>query len=315
MRVFAAALLATVSCVPLSYADEPSHITIVPATPLLRRDVVGIVGHPTIFTFPDDESIYRVPQTATPDKGGALIDAKWEGLAPTDTKDVPLGNNLPLWPVEAGESTMTIITMTKDGKQKVYPLHLIALPDSPDALNRTDVTLNMVYKGSTVRAVPTAPTMPAAHLSPIGARVQPIKAWHASLQRADAEEHIRTDAFNGADGACHYHAQGMRPNGITPLCPMDNGIWTIMRFPGLSQKPAVYSVNADNSDGRLMRQHSNGDFVVIEEIAPRFRLRLGDDVLDIVNDSYDPAGKPTGTGTVAPTVVRDLIRAKAVGNE
>ena len=121
---------------------------------------------------------------------------------------------------------------------------------------------------------------------------------------------MRTDAFNGADGACHYLAKGRRPTPIEPRCPMDNGQWTLMRFPGLSEKPAVYVVG-DGGGERLARQHGAGDFVVVEEIAPHFRLRLGSDVLDIINTAYDPAGKPTGTGTTAPTVERDLLQAKS----
>jgi len=91
---------------------------------------------------------------------------------------------------------------------------------------------------------------------------------------------------------------------------MDNGEWTLMRFPGLSEKPAVYIVGPDNSE-RLARQHGDGDFVVVEEIAQHFRLRLGPAVLDIVNQAYDPAGRPAGTGTTSPTVQRDVIQAKS----
>ena len=87
-----------------------------------------------------------------------------------------------------------------------------------------------------------------------------------------------------------------------------------MRFPGLSEKPAVYVVGSDGSE-RLARQHAAGDFVVVEEIAPHFRLRLGPNVLDIINTAYDPAGKPTGTGTTAPTVERDILQAKSPMSE
>ena len=66
-----------------------------------------------------------------------------------------------------------------------------------------------------------------------------------------------------------------------------------MRFPGLSKKPAIYIVGDDGSE-RLARQHAAGDFIVIEEIAPHFRLRLGPDVLDILNTAYNPAGIAAG---------------------
>ena len=91
---------------------------------------------------------------------------------------------------------------------------------------------------------------------------------------------------------------------------MDNGEWTLMRFPGLSEKPAVYIVGIDNSE-RLARQHGAGDFVVVEEIAQHFRLRLGPNVLDILNQAYDPAGSPPAPARRAPTVKRDVIQAKS----
>jgi type IV secretory pathway VirB9-like protein len=50
---------------------------------------------------------------------------------------------------------------------------------------------------------------------------------------------------------------------------------------------------------------------VVEEIAQHFRLRLGPSVLDVINTAYDPAGKPTGTGTTTPTVRRDILSAKS----
>ena len=141
-------------------------------------------------------------------------------------------------------------------------------------------------------------------------RPQAIRRRPSTIAQMAAEEQLRTDAFNGADGSCHYVAKGRWPTPIQPRCPMDNGQWTLMRFPGLSAKPAVYVVGDDGSE-RLARQHGTGDFVVVEEIAAHFRLRLGPSVLDILNTAYDSAGKPTGTGTTAPTVQRDILQAKA----
>jgi type IV secretion system protein VirB9 len=81
-----------------------------------------------------------------------------------------------------------------------------------------------------------------------------------------------------------------------------------MRFPGLSKKPAAYIVGNDGSE-RLARQHGARDFVVVEELAAHFRLRLGPDVLDIIDQAFNPAGADPGTGTPAPGVTRQLLRA------
>ncbi len=275
-------------------------------SPLKRTEVVGVIGQPTTITFPAGESVYRVVQSGKPDKDGTLADAGWEGASPSEIKDTPLGNNLTLWPVVPGESTMSVITMSSEGTQKVYPFRLLAKPDGAGVADSPDVVLNLIFKGGATPKAAPAPAIQKANFTRVWAARQKAKQAEQEI----AEQHLRTDAFNGSDGTCHYIAQGIRPTPIEPRCPMDNGEWTLMRFPGLSEKPAVYIVGPDNSE-RLARQHGAGDFVVVEEIAQHFRLRLGPDVLDIVNQAYDPAGRPAGTGTTSPTVKRDVIQAKS----
>jgi type IV secretion system protein VirB9 len=312
MRLAAAILLVSVSLAALgqsSAADTPqsaAQIRVVPYSPLLRTEIIGVIGQPTTITFPPGESVYRVVQTGKPDKNGSLADAGWQGAAPSEIKDTPLGNNLTLWPVVPGESTMTVITMSAAGAQKVYPFRLVARPDSDGAADTPGVVLNLIFKGG----AGVGSEVPAPAHKPQVVRAAAIRRRTSQLAQAAVEEQLRTDAFNGADGSCHYLAKGRRPTPIQPRCPMDNGQWTLMRFPGLSAKPAVYVV-ADDGSERLARQHGAGDFVVVEEIAPHFRLRLGANVLDILNTAYDPVGEPTGTGTTAPTVRRDILQAKS----
>lgn len=311
MRSAAALLLASVSLAALGQAaaadtvQSAAQIRVVAYSLLLRTEIVGVIGQPTTITFPPGESVYRVVQTGKPDKNGSLADAGWQGAAPSEIKDAPLGNNLTLWPVMPGESTMTVITMSAEGAQKVYPFRLLARPDSDGAAAMPGVVLNLIFKGAAM-----APGVPAAARTASVVRTKTItKHGVSTIAQAAAEERLRTDAFNGADRACHYIAKGRWPSPIQPRCPMDNGQWTLLRFPGLSEKPAVYVVG-DDAGERLARQHGAGDFVVVEEIAQHFRLRLGPSVLDVINTAYNPAGKPTGTGTTAPTVRRDILQAK-----
>jgi type IV secretion system protein VirB9 len=312
MRMTSAILLAAVSLAVIEHpaiaqdtSQAAAQIRVESYSPLKRTEIIGVIGQPTTITFPVGESVYRVVQSGKPDKDGTLADAGWEGASPAEIKDTPLGNNLTLWPVVPGESTMSVITMSATGIQKVYPFRLVARPDDAGSEDSPNVVLNLIFKGG---ATPD----PAPAVQPVAApRIMPSARQRArQAAQAIAEQRLRTDAFNGADRTCHYIAKGREPNPITPRCPMDNGEWTLLRFPGLSEKPAVYIVGSDNSE-RLARQHGAGDFVVVEEIAPHFRLRLGSSVLDILNEAYDPAGRPTGTGTTSPTVSRDIIQAKS----
>lgn len=304
-----AILVASVALTAFYYpalADDVSQIRVVGYSPTQRTEIVGVVGQPTTITFPIGEQVYRVVQTGSVSKDGIVGDAGWQGPSPADIKENPLGNNLTLWPAAASTSTtMTVITKTANDEQKVYPFHLTSLTTGNE--NLTGVTFNLIFKGTATTAAAT----PAATPSP--AAIQAWKERQAVKMKAqaDAEERIRTEAFNNANGACHYHAVGPRDSPITPRCPISNGEWVLMRFPGLSQKPAVYAVTGEkNTDERLVRQHGAGDFIVVEEIDQHFRLRLGDNVLDIVDDEFNPAGTPHGS-TIAPGVVRELIQAQA----
>lgn len=316
-KIAVAALLATVAMTPLAMAARitgPSpadDIRVVVYSPIKRVEIIGVVGQPTTITFPLGESVYRVVQTGKPNPNGSIGDAGWQGASADELKSSPLGNNLTLWPAVAGDSTMTVITMTMKNEQKVYPFKLVAKAKDDGG----DPIFNLIYRGGAVSAAPAATAAgddPPPRVSRARARKQLTAA-----EEAAADEQLRTDSFNGPT-PCHYVAKGKYPNGITPLCPMDNQQWTLMRFPGLSKKPSVYT-EADGSDcgaddmkhERVARQHGAGDFIVVEEIAPRFCLRLGSEVLEIINTAWSPIGADPGTGTITPAVNRDIIKAKA----
>jgi type IV secretory pathway VirB9-like protein len=314
-RTFGAALLlASVSVPALSHAatqsaatpDSGAQIRVVAYSPVRRTEIVGLIGQPTTITFPQGENVYRVVQTGRLTKEGSLGDAGWQGASAADVKDTPLGNNLTLWPATLGESTMSVITVTSTGVQKVYPFRLVAISDSDGAADAPGVTLNLIFKGGTASVTEASASDPPGD-DPPAPRIK--RRRHDINERAVAAMRLRTDSFNPADDRCHYVAKGVHPNSLEPRCPLSNGVWTLMRFPGLSKKPAIYIVGRDGSE-RLARQHAAGDFIVIEEIAPHFRLRLGPDVLDILNTAYNPAGSPPDTGTTAPTVQRDILQAK-----
>jgi type IV secretion system protein VirB9 len=50
----------------------------------------------------------------------------------------------------------------------------------------------------------------------------------------------------------------------------------------------------------------DGDLVVVHELAQRFVLRLGDEVVGLWNDAYDMDGAPPKDGTTVSGVKRVL---------
>ncbi len=76
-----------------------------------------------------------------------------------------------------------------------------------------------------------------------------------------------------------------------------------------SEKPAVYVVG---SDGTNTSRGSTPPAILSWSRRSRRTSGCGSapNLLNILNTAYDPAGKPTGTGTTAPTVERDILQAK-----
>ena len=306
----------------------PGEIRVVGYSALKRTEVTGIVGEPTTIVFPTSESVYRIVQSKTPNGKGELTETGWvppkseEGKPP-----IELGNQLPMWPISEGTTSLTVTTCIpeeqghcKYGSQKPYYFRLTAISKDA-AVTDPNVTTALIFKGGVSPSGGGIVPAPATHLAamtgddPPPKRAPSKRKRQAEAELAEAQERLRTDSFN-ATGGCHYNAQGPKDSPITPLCPMDNGIWTLFRFSGLSPKPAVYVSDPTKLCGvdkgiheRLVRQGAADDLVVVQEIAQRFCLRLGDNVLQVDNLAYSPSGKPTGTGTIAPTVNRVILKA------
>lgn len=94
--------------------------------------------------------------------------------------------------------------------------------------------------------------------------------------------------------------------GATALQPSevsDNGRFTVLRFPGNQQVPAIYQVESTGTES-LVPFDVRGEFVVVHAVVRQLRLRRGRDVLCIWNQAFEPYGSAAGTGTAAGDVER-----------
>jgi len=104
-----------------------------------------------------------------------------------------------------------------------------------------------------------------------------------------------------------YSMQVMRHSDmIAPKRMYDDGRFTYITIPGNREMPAVFRVADDKTESltnshmecsNLARQCS--DTIVVHEVAKRFVLRLGNEVVGLWNDAYDPDGVPPEDGMVA----------------
>ncbi|WP_255631194.1 TrbG/VirB9 family P-type conjugative transfer protein [Caballeronia sp. dw_19] len=90
---------------------------------------------------------------------------------------------------------------------------------------------------------------------------------------------------------------------IAPTAAWDDGRFTYIRIPNNRRIPAIFRV-ADDGTESVVDRHMEDDTIVVHEVAKRFVLRLGDEVVGIWNDAYDMDGVPPHDGTTAIGVKR-----------
>ena len=92
---------------------------------------------------------------------------------------------------------------------------------------------------------------------------------------------------------------------IAPAAAWDDGRFTYIRISGNRRVPAITRVAADGSES-VVDRHMEGDVIVVHEVARRFALRLGSEVVGLWNDAFDADGVPPVDGTTVGGVKRAL---------
>ena len=92
---------------------------------------------------------------------------------------------------------------------------------------------------------------------------------------------------------------------IAPTAAWDDGRFTYVRIPANRRIPAIFRV-ADDGTESTVDKHIEGDTIVVHEVAKRFVLRLGQEVVGVWNDAYDMDGVPPRDGTTVDGVKRVL---------
>lgn len=120
--------------------------------------------------------------------------------------------------------------------------------------------------------------------------VKPIpKNWDYSMQVGDASENI------------------------APTQAYDDGRFTYLTFPNNRDFPTAFLVAEDKTES-LINSHidpESPDVLVIQRVAREFVLRLGNSVIGIYNENFDPDGIPSPDGTTVEGVKRVLKKTGA----
>jgi type IV secretion system protein VirB9 len=131
--------------------------------------------------------------------------------------------------------------------------------------------------------------------------VATLSAAETALQRQVLQFKLDRAVLEGPRNLA-YELRGS--SAIAPSEVTDNGVFTVLRFPGGLPVPAIYAVAADGAE-TLAPFDVRGEFVVVHQAAAQLRLRRGREVLCVFNTAY-LHGSPPATGTTAPDVERTL---------
>ncbi|MBW8881564.1 MAG: TrbG/VirB9 family P-type conjugative transfer protein [Asticcacaulis sp.] len=152
-------------------------------------------------------------------------------------------------------SNMSVVTTKRS-----YNFELRSAPESDCARGRVVYSLNFLYP----------PPPPAAPSQPAKGPVDP----NAFLPLPEK----RNSAYTYSGDVS-----------LVPIRVFDDGVSTYMRWPAGAETPAVYALNADNSES-IVNYATRGDYMVIEQVARGFVLRAGDQKTTVYNDSYRVEG-------------------------
>lgn len=275
MRALGALLIAAAvaSASPASALDTPKsgpsdpRIKVVDYDPWAVVKITGVFRTATQILLGADETILHV---AVGDATG------WDVAAEK--------NILFVKPKAARPPTNLIVTTSRGGETRNYTFELSTRAGS-SARNTPDTVfgLRFRYPQDEKAAATSALTAQAVALE---RRIVELK-----LDRAVVEG--RRNLNYGVQGAT-----ALQPSEVS-----DNGRFTVMRFPGNQQVPAIYQVESGGTES-LIPFDVRGEFVVVHAVVQQLRLRRGRDVLCIYNQAFEPYGVNPATGTAAPDVQR-----------
>ena len=105
-----------------------------------------------------------------------------------------------------------------------------------------------------------------------------------------------------------YRIELIQGNGdILPKKVWDDGRFTYIAMGNNREIPAAFKV--DGNDGeKTLNLHTEGQLLVIHEVARRFLLRLDKQEVGIWNEAFDPDGMANTSGTASPEVVREVVQ-------
>lgn len=110
--------------------------------------------------------------------------------------------------------------------------------------------------------------------------------------------HNRLDVFIKNDNYWGYGDKHLKPTAL-----YDDGRFTYFEYNNSRSLPTVYKIMEDGTEA-LVNKHTKGNTLIVHEVGSDFVLRLGNSVLGIKNQGYQPDGQFNHLGTSVNDAVR-----------
>ena len=195
----------------------------------------------------------------------------------------PIGNIVFLKPRESAKSTNLIVLTNAGGVVRSYRFQLV-MNGGPAMYS-----IKFRYSGDDAQRNRNAGLL---------AQWQAARAAEGNVVKLALDQAVIEGKRN-----LNYWFRGdsqLEPNEVS-----DNGEFTVMRFPGRQEIPAIFGVNQDGSEA-IIDYDVREDYVVIHGIYKQMRLRKGQSVLCITNNAPIGTGRLDRTGTVSPIIERTV---------
>lgn len=195
----------------------------------------------------------------------------------------PIGNIVFLKPREKAQSTNLIVLTNAGGQTRSYRFQLV--------MNGGPAMYSIKFRYSGEEAT----------------RNRGLEQYQRYLAARAAEAGVVKSALDQAvvQGKRNLNYWFRGDSALQPSEVSDNGEFTVMRFPGHQEIPAIFGVNPDGKEA-IIDYDVREDYVVIHGIYKTMRLRKGQAVLCITDGTDIPVGRTDRTGTVSPIIERTV---------
>jgi type IV secretion system protein VirB9 len=292
-RIVLVALCAASLTMPALAVEDPtagpldSRMRTIPYDPGQVVHLSTAVGATLAVAFGSDETVTQV----------AVTDSK-------DLKAVPARNFL-FFKSQAVLAPQPVIVLTTNSASVIrrYVFEVTTV----DAKKLDDQAQDVYYSVQFTYPADIAARRRAAALAEAKKEAADEAARVAELQlqlaheRMEAESRDPPSAQAAGPKNLRYLARGDRS--ILPLEVWDNGFSTVFRFPGNVRVPSIFVINPDGKEATA-DYSVKGNLVQVSTVARQWRLRDGQTVLCVFNQSFNPIGENPGTGTTSTDVQR-----------